>query len=77
MQADGCRKGNGCDHCHLCTAAEVKKRVNRVLATPVMKSPSDLGTKVTSRKVKYFVGFQPPKFYEKFDYQGIIEACNT
>mmetsp|Transcript_103514 Transcript_103514/g.144189 ORF Transcript_103514/g.144189 Transcript_103514/m.144189 type:complete len:122 (+) Transcript_103514:78-443(+) len=28
-KADGCRKGNGCDHCHLCTAAEVKKRVNR------------------------------------------------
>eukprot|EP00434_Breviolum_minutum_P017071 symbB.v1.2.015062.t1/scaffold1116.1/size136988/5 len=31
-KADGCRKGNACEHCHICTASEVQQRCNRVKA---------------------------------------------
>ena len=31
-QADGCRKGDQCEHCHYCTAAETRKKLNRSLA---------------------------------------------
>jgi len=28
-KADGCRKGDQCEHCHYCTAAETRKKLNR------------------------------------------------
>ncbi|CAE7532711.1 unnamed protein product [Symbiodinium sp. CCMP2592] len=28
-KADGCRKGDDCDHCHLCNVSEAKRRRNR------------------------------------------------
>mmetsp|Transcript_5348 Transcript_5348/g.12279 ORF Transcript_5348/g.12279 Transcript_5348/m.12279 type:complete len:181 (+) Transcript_5348:26-568(+) len=30
-KADGCRKGDACEHCHLCTAEEARKRRNRMV----------------------------------------------
>ena len=42
-QADGCRKGNACEHCHFCTAAETRKKLNRRLAMgkPAWETPWD------------------------------------
>eukprot|EP00435_Cladocopium_sp_Y103_P066942 s192_g29.t1 len=28
-KADGCRKGDACDHCHFCSAEETRKKLNR------------------------------------------------
>ena len=34
-QADGCRKGNACEHCHFCNATETRKKLNRRLANGI------------------------------------------
>ena len=31
FQADGCRKGDACAHCHFCSAEETRKKLNRNL----------------------------------------------
>eukprot|EP00435_Cladocopium_sp_Y103_P033721 s158_g8.t1 len=31
-KADGCRRGDACDHCHLCSAEETRRKLNRCAA---------------------------------------------